>query len=320
MQFNDSMIPPIINKEKTMTTESLCIFIHYSRHPYIPFYVQVYVNELANYFSKVVIVHNKRPMKTDIKNLKKNISLVSYENEGYDFGLFYKYFRTIQPENFSQIACINDSNILINKLEQVIDWGQQAEYDFWGLMDSNERPWFSSHNNNYHIQSHFLVFKRKAIGVLANFINTIDAEEIFAEKDPKKLRRLVIDKWEIGLSRYLFDADLSGGSYVDCQSFLEQYNGGKPANIGHKFYPELIESGVPVLKKRIMVSPSYRDRLRIRRHWKKLIIQHGKQSWNMKLIIDEMDQMRQESSDQFFQQLKIKLTQRVSMLLKQDTN
>jgi hypothetical protein len=275
--------------------------------------VWVYVNELADYFDQVVIVHNTRPLENIKESLKQNISMADFPNEGYDFGLFYRYFKTIKPENFSQIACVNDSNILINKLEQVINWGMQADYDFWGIMDSNERPWFSSHDNNYHIQSHFLVFKRRAIEILANFINTIDAEKIFAEKDQKKLRRLVINQWEIGLSRYLFEANLCGGAFICSEKFRKQYNIDKPVNIGHKLYPELIQSGLPLLKKRIIMSPSYKDRFRFRKHWKKLFLKHGNPNWNIRKIIQEMEQIRAQSSNSIFYVLKMKIKQGISV-------
>jgi|GEM_PF-6573408 len=41
-----------------------------------------------------------------------------------------------------------------------MNWGNSSDADFWGILDSFEKPWFSEHENNRHIQSHFIVFNR----------------------------------------------------------------------------------------------------------------------------------------------------------------
>jgi hypothetical protein len=125
--------------------KSLCIFAHYSDLPYIPKYVLVYVNELSKYFDEVILASNQRNITNNPNGFGENVSIQFFENEGYDLGMFYKVFQTIKYEKYNQIACVNDSNILFNKLESIFDWEKKSMSDFWGLIDSNEKPWFSTH-------------------------------------------------------------------------------------------------------------------------------------------------------------------------------
>lgn len=276
--------------------KSLCLFIHYHNSTTLPYYVQVYVNELANHFDEVVIVHNERHLENKEKSLAKNVSLASFPNKGYDFGLFYRYFSQIDPDQYSQIACVNDSNVLLNELSPVFKWSKKQEFDFWGLLDSNEKPWFSTHENNYHIQSHFLVFNKKAIDTLIKYLSNSEIELIFKEDNPKKLRRLVIDQWEIGLSRYLFEAGLKGNSFINSEQFLARNNIKKTSNLAHKFYAKLIEAGMPIIKKKVILTRSWKNSFRSKPKWEVLLRKYGNKEWNLEALIDEMKNLQEWSS------------------------
>jgi lipopolysaccharide biosynthesis protein len=279
--------------------KSLCIFIHYKFSETIPLYVQLYVNELSAHFDELVIVHNEPHYAAVEMSFNENISFAVYPNEGYDLGLFYKFFSQIDQNQYHQIACINDSNVLFNELLPIFNWGKEQEVDFWGLLDSNEKPWFSKHKNNYHIQSHFLVFNRNAILLLNSFFSSIDITLIFNEKNVKKLRRLVIGNWEIGLSRYLFDCGLKGKSYISCTIFQDQHKLKKPANLGHTYYAELIESGIPIIKKKVILNRSDGNSFRVNANWENLLQKHGNRKWNIDALICEMRQLKENSASKF---------------------
>jgi lipopolysaccharide biosynthesis protein len=223
--------------------------------------------------------------------------------------MFYKVFMTIDAKEYSQIACINDSNILFNELSPIFSWGKRSTSDFWGIIDSNEKPWFSTHQNNYHIQTHFIVFNQKAIAALPSFFKSMNIESIFEEKDPIELRRRVIDKWEIGLTQYMIRKGLSAGSYVDSQSFSQLHYSEKTANIGHVLYAELIQSGLPLLKKKVITKKSWKDIFHPKKPWKKLIRQYGNLDWDIDELIYELTQIENESENQSIIKIKTKVSE-----------
>ena len=123
--------------------KSLCIFIHYSKFHTIPLYVKLFVSELENYFDEIVIVYNERQLNDNNQFRSSKVTTFASKNDGYDFGHFYRYYSQIDTSCYYQIACINDSNILINRLDHVFKWANDSSLDFWGLLDSHEKPWFS---------------------------------------------------------------------------------------------------------------------------------------------------------------------------------
>lgn len=265
--------------------------------------MQLYVNELARYFDEVVIVHNEPCYNENQVDFGENISFASFPNQGYDFGLFYNYFSQLDHSKYHQIACVNDSNVLFNDLQAVFKWGNEQNFDFWGLIDSNEKPWFSTHKDNYHIQSHFLVFNKKAIAALLKFLSNSEVELIFREKDPIKLRRLVIDKWEIGLNRFLFESGLIGKSYINSESFLKHKNKRKHANLGHKFFVELIEAGMPVIKKKVILNRSWKNSIQSKTNWETILRKYGNNQWDIEALIAEMKQLKGDTESKFMKKI-----------------
>ena len=272
--------------------KSLCIFIHFSEEQHIPFYVQVFVNELAKFFDEVVLLCNDRTLNS-IPALSDNVEIVFQENKGYDFGRFYNYVKTIEKDNYYRIACVNDSNILVNKLDRVLNWEKIAGFDFWGLVDSYEKPWFSTWSDNHHIQSHFLVFHKKAIGLLNEYFESVDVDALLNEKNQKTLRRNVINKWEIGLSRFMISKGLQTGQYCDSQEFTKRFNVRLDSNLPHVLPEELLANGYPLLKKKVIFERKKFFR-KSPADWKKLIRNYGNPIWNLDILIEELIQMKND--------------------------
>lgn len=270
-----------------MAKKKLCIFLHYFSESYYPIYVQYFLNELCLHFDEVRMVTNRREIEKAPELLNKDISIQYVENEGYDFGMFYKAFQEIDPSQYHQIACINDSNILFGELNTFLKWGINQQVDFWGLVDSYEAPWFSTHKNNYHIQSHFLVFNKKAINSLPAFFNALDVKYIYAEKDTKKLRRFIVDQWEIGLSQFLLNKGLTSASYFNSLALISKYNS-KGKNVTHSLYQELIKEGYPLLKKKVALKKSWRSFLGWEEPWEKLIAENAFSGHNIPLLIHDI--------------------------------
>jgi len=230
--------------------KSVCFFLHYAPTGNIPLYVLHYLQELIVFFDEVWLASHQNSLKLP-ENLNK-VKLIQVENEGYDFGKFYKCIQTINLKDYSRIACINDSNVLITGLAPVFSWAEKQDTGFWGLIDSNEKPWFSSHTNNYHIQSHFVVFNKPAIELLPDVFKSIDVDKIMKEKDPKRLRRMVINDWEIGLSQFMFVNGIKGEAFFHNNVLQEKYDR-KVKNVTFDLYGELIAEGYPLLKRKVIL-------------------------------------------------------------------
>ncbi|WP_241125698.1 rhamnan synthesis F family protein [Cognataquiflexum nitidum] len=278
-----------------VTDKKLCVFIHFCQLPHFPKYVEIFVKELSRYFDELILISNERQVK-DTENVNfPNVRLMFVQNEGYDLGMFHKAIGTVNLENYTQIACINDSNILFKSLEPVFTWGEKQDLDFWGLIDSYQKPWFSTHSDNHHIQSHFLVFNKKAIDLLNKFFESIELEKLLREKDLKKLRQTVINTWEIGLTQFFKSQGLTVGSFIDSKSFSVEHNIKKDTNLSHSHYFRLIKAGYPVIKKKaIFHTKFFKCFFRPKIKWDVMMLKYGDRDWDLEGLIKELKRMKKE--------------------------
>jgi lipopolysaccharide biosynthesis protein len=273
--------------------KKLCVFIHFSEIQFFPKYVEIFVKELSLYFDELILVTNKRKIASEANVQFPNVRIMYVQNEGYDLGMFHKAIQTVNLGDYSQVACINDSNILFKSLGPVFTWGEKHELDFWGLIDSYESPLFSTHHDNYHIQSHFIIFNKKAIDLLPKFFQNLQLETLFKEKDLKKLRENVINDWEIGLTQFFKQEGLKIGSYVDCGSFSEENNIKKGTNLSHVQYFRLIKEGYPAIKKRVVFQKKHLKFLfKPKIKWDFLIRKYGNMEWEIEELISELKKMK----------------------------
>lgn len=232
------------------------------------------------------MITNNRIIDKQPAVLNQNVQIQFVENEGYDFGKFHKGFLDINPEEYSQIACVNDSNLLLNRLDFLFEWDKIKDVDFWGLVDSHEAPWFSKHTNNYHIQSHFIVFNARAIALLSEFFEQVQPEKIFQEKDPKELRRKVINDWELGVSQFLMDKKMTSASFINSRQLLQKHKS-KGKNVTHVLYEELLAEGYPLLKKKVVLDKSWKL-FNKRPKAQKLIEKYGCSEWDLEEALNEI--------------------------------
>src|SRR6056297_1911542 len=281
-----------MTKSGSITGNKICIFSHFFDEDYIPVYVLVYLRELKNYFDEILLITNSRKIENAKTVESLNMMLMRVENEGYDFGMFYKAFQKIDHNNYDQIACINDSNVVFGRLKFLFDWGENQQVDFWGLVDSYQKPTYSTHQNNYHLQSHFIVFNKKAIELLPEFFSHINIEELFTEKNTSRLKKKIITNWEIGLTQFLIRKELTCKAYLNSKEYSLKYKKGKPVNVPTKLYAETIARGIPILKKRVITSTDLRHNFTWKGNWKRLIRRYGDTNFEVNGIIDELSSIR----------------------------
>ena len=274
--------------------KTLCIFPHFSTESHIPYYVEVYVHELSRFFDEVLIVTNDREIDNEKVFDPAQIKILKVKNQGYDFGKFYKGFQHVDISAYSQIACINDSNILFGDLSTIFNWSKTIKADMWGLVDANIRPSYATHADCYHLQSHFLVFNKAAIDLLPTFFSTLDLEAIFDGKDIKAIKRRVINDWEIGLSQFMLSKGLRLNAFIDHQNFTEQHQKPVNANIFLTLYPEVIAAGIPLLKKKVITSVKWRDLTAGKHTWQRLIKRYGSKNLDIKKLVKELKSIRNQ--------------------------
>jgi len=225
----------------------LCLFISYNKNQENFFKYDIpYLNCIRKYFDKVILVTNEKP-----KNYADECLI--FENEGYDFGFFYKAINKIDISNYSSIAFINNSNILVkNKnLDSIFSWSNKKSLDFWGITDSIECPPGIDPKKSYHIQSHFLVFENKSIPFIKEFFKHINFESFFKISNVNKLRQSIINKCEIGITQYMISKGLNVGSYFQYNVILNKYKKSLRSNMHVWLWEELIHDGYPLMKKKI---------------------------------------------------------------------
>jgi len=236
--------------------KDLCIFVNFSKTK-IDNYVKVFVDELCRHFEKLLFVTNLEiNTEASIYNNPK-IRVLCFKNEGYDFGMFYKSLFFINPGDYDRIVFINDSNMLFNKLDAVFSWGNKCKADFWGITDSGQGSPGSFTESTYHIQSHFLVFERKAIGYLHAFFSQIGFQNIFDTKmDSNDLRLKIIADCEIGITQFLLSHNLTADAFFRYKDFEPAKSHPDPSliNMHIIFWKELIQQGYPFIKKKIVLN------------------------------------------------------------------
>lgn len=252
----------------------------------------IYIKELKRHFEEIILVTNDR----NIVNLNElpaqGIKLIKVKNEGYDMGMFYKAYKTLDVSRYSTIACINDSNILLGKLDFLFKWSNNQEVDFWGLVDADIKPNYSTSEKNYHVQSHFIVFNKKAIDLLPAFFDTADLPFIFNQTDLREVKRKVIINWEIGLSQFLISKGLLSATFVDHKKMTAEFQLPASANVSLLLYAQLIRKGIPLLKKKIIISIKPAILFAGRDHWKSMIKKYSDKEIDTNKLIHELSGIR----------------------------
>lgn len=261
----------------------VCIFVHYSNFTYVPYYVIQYVKELTKFFDEILIVTNDREISNTEEVISDNIRLFQVTNEGYDLGMFVKGLSFIKMADYQQIACINDSNVLLQNLDFLFDWAASQPFDMWGLMDSHEKTQYSTHQNNHHVQSHFLVFNKGALSTLKLYLDELDLQRIIETKDLHQVKKLVINDWEIGVSQYLLNHGHQIGAYFHREDFV---------NKTEQPHIEMLLGGMPTIKKKIITSVKPRDLFAGKYYWSKLVKNYVGDVVDLKILLPELKRIR----------------------------
>jgi hypothetical protein len=252
---------------------------------YIPYYVLQYVKELTKFFHEILIVTNEREILNADKFPSNKTQLMQVKNEGYDLGMFVKAFTSLKFADYQQIACVNDSNILLRKLNFLFEWADNQHLGMWGLMDSHEKTNYSSHQDNHHVQSHFLVFNESVFPTLQSYFDELDLRRIITTKDLQQVKKTVINDWEIGVSQYLLKHGHQVGAYFHREDYI---------NKREQPHIEMLLDGMPTLKKKIITSVKPRDLFAGKNYWSKLVKNYAGDIVNLEKLLPELKRIRRD--------------------------
>lgn len=213
--------------------ESICLFSCFLIDHTLPIYLKNYIKEISRHFSKTILLTHRRDLqKLDLRFLKSvDVELLHVENRGFDFGMYYQAIGNINFSNCSQLALVNDSNVLCQNLDPFFDW-LRPDLDMAGLLDSYEI--------DYHIQSYFLVFQNSGVLLFLDYLR---------RKKIKKTKKKVIKTYEIGLTSFFRSKGLLVDSYFKVDDFvLEKFK-----NPCYFLIKTLLLNEFPLIKKKILL-------------------------------------------------------------------
>lgn len=240
-------------KKKIKVKNSLLIFVSYSKG-YLPLTVESYIKELSQYFTDTILTTNLEI------NIELPYKIMRFANKGRDFGPLYGVLRSIDIEKYDRIAFVNDSNSLVGTFKDTFKWAEACGMDCWGLTDSVEQYPDSPRKDPYHIQSHFMVFEKRALGFLLPFFEQIKFRQKIIPMRMPELREAVILSCEYGLTSYLKHHKLKVGARFPVKHWDspgDTYGLLKIVDLS-KFNPhrdkweELIQMGYPLIKNKII--------------------------------------------------------------------
>lgn len=228
----------------------LAIFIHYSKDNKVCPNAMLYAEELTKYFNQVIIASN-----IIINSNNDKISCLCFEKNGYDIGYFYQTLELINAyDDYDMIGFFNDSNYIINSLDSVFEWCFNNDLDFCGITDSHGGRPEIKNKNQYHIQTHFLIFKNDAIRLLKEYFDKNDINTlIFNQNNFFKKRANTIIYYEIGLSIFMRENNIRMGSFYDAKEFILRHsNLPTQINIHTLLWKELVDNDYPLVKRKLV--------------------------------------------------------------------
>ena len=209
-----------------------------------------YIRELQKHFCRVIVLTNYQP-----SDEVPGYEYMLLENKGYDFGFFYQAVRRMNLAYYHTVGFVNNSNRLVRgaSLHDFFSWCRLQRSSFCGITDSYQAPEDVDPRYAYHLQSHLLVFKGRAIEYLLDFFDEIDFRRFFSIENKTTLRRFIIKECEIGLTRYMIRRKVKPVSWMKSEVLCsEMCRSVESVNPHIDFWEEMIQRGYPLMKKKLI--------------------------------------------------------------------
>src|SRR4051812_9922076 len=180
-------------------TRRLAVLAHYDHRGVLGPHVRRQVEALAAAVDRLVVVSSADLTDESRKWLDARSELMERPNYGYDFASYQAgLHRSGDLAAYDEVVICNDSFVPVVSYADVFGAMAKEPVDFWGLTRSERvAP---------HVQSFFVAFRSWVLGsaTFRRFWNGLEA---------LATRRLVIVKYEVGMSAALHSAGFRSGAY-----------------------------------------------------------------------------------------------------------
>lgn len=215
----------------------ICLFSAFSTYNFIPDFTKCYLLELQKYIQEVFFITTQDLDNNSLSFLKTyNISYIKVQNEGYDFGMFYKNLSLLEGKKTMVLA--NDSVVLVNDFNIVFETINKNKWDFAGITD--HCAYF------YHFQSYFWFFNKQVFPIIKQY---------FKKYGILKSKQNVVKKYEAELSHQLIqNTNYSCGCVFPLKDYLklEDIRYIKEVNGVYLHIEEYLLKGLPVIKRNLL--------------------------------------------------------------------
>lgn len=196
------------NRQSDLNTKikRVAIYASYSNANKIEDYVIYYLSKLKEDTDLIVYVCDNPLADEEVQKINNVADIVITGRHGeYDFGSYKRgYLYLLEKKllgEFEELVFCNDSCYgPIESFERIFKVMQRRRLDFWGLTQNSQ---FSDH-----LQSYFLVFGK------AVFQSAVFREFIIGVTKEKSVQ-MVINKYEVNLTKTLSENGFLWGSFVD---------------------------------------------------------------------------------------------------------
>jgi hypothetical protein len=179
------------------------IFAHYNAENIIDNACLQNLAGLKAISNQIIFISTSNLPEIEITKVQQYCDIIQCrENVGLDFGSYQLGLRLIDKETIDYLILSNDSVYgPIYPLQETLDKAIKSPADVFGITLSNEKyP---------HLQSYFLIFKKKVI-------NSAAFNDFWQNLDLGKDKKEIIHDYEIGLSRTLAEATFELDALYKC--------------------------------------------------------------------------------------------------------
>ena len=221
---------------------SFAIFVIYDPKDMVHDYVLYILRKLRLYVSKLIVVHNTELQ--EISKLEYVDEVINRNNKGFDAVAYAEAILKYRDEieKCDELIMANDTFYgPLDSFDAMFADMKNAPCDYWGI---TEYPGGSVDNADIpaHIQSYFLVFRKKIIR------NNVFYEFWEKYNEYRSIRDVIIN-FEVGLNQYLAKKGFTSNSYAERRGFGKELK--KNDNPYLVFpYKLICEYDIPVLKRK----------------------------------------------------------------------
>lgn len=179
----------------------LAVMAHFDRHGRIAPHVRRQVEALATAYDDLVVVSTAALDDESRSWFAERAELIERENVGYDFFSYRAGLEAHDLATYDEVTICNDSYVFVGpSYREILDRMSDSSADFWGFTETDRVA--------HHVQSFFVTFRRPVL-------NSETFQTFWRDMEPISKRMQVIRRYEVGMSRRLYEAGFTSAAYFE---------------------------------------------------------------------------------------------------------